>query len=99
MTLRYLDTGSFKSHGYRFDANDPVYIEQLVVDDIAEYLLNTFPKKFEIVEFDPPKEVPIVVEAETTPVTKAQVKRSEPKKKRGKPSKPKTEEDDSVKKK
>ena len=95
MTLRFLDTGSFKSHGYRFDANDPVYIEQLVVDDVAEYLLNTFPKKFEIVEFDPPKEVTIVVEAETTPVTKTQIKRSEPKKKRGR--RPKTEED-SVKK-
>ena len=69
------------------------------MDEVGEYLLKTFPKKFEIVEFDPPKEVPIVVEAETTPVTKTQVKRSEPKKKRGRSSKPKTEEDDSVKKK
>ena len=99
MTLRFLDTGSFRSNGYRFDSNNPAYIEQLVVDEVGEYLLKTFPKKFEKVEFDPPKEVPIVVEVETTPVTKAQVKRSEPKKKRGRSSKPKTEEDDSVKKK
>ena len=82
MTLRFLDTGSFRSNGYRFDSNSPAYIEQLVIEEVGEYLLKTFPKKFEIVEFDPPKEVPIVVETETTPVTKAQVKRSEPKKPR-----------------
>ena len=95
MTLRFLDTGSFKTNGYRFDSNNPAYTEQLVVDEVGEYLLKTFPKKFEIVEFDPPKEVPTIVETETTSITKAQVKRSEPTKTRGR--KPKTE-DDSVKK-
>jgi hypothetical protein len=96
MRIRFITEGNLDSRGYHFDSNDENKIEQTIIDDIGFYLINTFPKKFEIVEFDPPKEVPTVVDAETTPVTKKQVVRSEPKKRR----KPKTvpEENTSVKK-
>jgi len=85
MTLRFIETGSFTSGGYKFSSNDETLVEQTVVDEYGEYLLKTFPKKFEKVDFNPPKEVPVKVEAETTPVTKSQAKRSEPKKTTRKP--------------
>lgn len=75
MELRYTGEGSFSSRNYYFNSKDEQTVSQLIHDEIAEYFLKTFPKKFERIDREPKEPKPPKEEPITIPVTKKTIRR------------------------
>ena len=77
MKLRHLFDGSFTSGNYVFSGKND---EKIVVDKIGEYLIKTFPDRFEKVRESAIEPEPIKKPYKTSPARKTKTKRASRKK-------------------